>query len=98
MSLRLLLLVRYEVKSYMHIFFTVKNSLVLLLIVYRLFVLFENRHNLRSSRDTLDEISLEDDLRSRRIPKVTVDNLEKWKAAGSATGSSLGDCASLADL
>ena len=39
LSLRVLLLVHYEVKSYMHIFFTVKNSLVILLMVYRLIVL-----------------------------------------------------------
>lgn len=41
LTLRLLLLVKYNVKSYMHIFFTVKNSLVLLLMFYRLFVLFD---------------------------------------------------------
>jgi hypothetical protein len=33
----------------MHLFFTVKNSLVLLLIVYRLFVLFHDRHGSRDS-------------------------------------------------
>ena len=52
----MLLLVKYEVKSYMHIFFTVKNTLVLLLIWYRLYVLFENRHNILASREALDEI------------------------------------------
>ncbi|ELU09466.1 hypothetical protein CAPTEDRAFT_115670 [Capitella teleta] len=39
--LRLLLLIEYDVNSYMHIFFTVKNTLVLLLMFYRLFVVFE---------------------------------------------------------
>ncbi|KAL8588295.1 hypothetical protein ACOMHN_049073 [Nucella lapillus] len=38
--LRLLLILRYEVLSYTNIFFTSKNTLVLLLQLYRLFVLF----------------------------------------------------------
>ena len=42
-TLRILLLVKYDVRSYMHIFFTVKNTLVLLLMFYRLFVLFESK-------------------------------------------------------
>lgn len=102
MSLRLLLLVKYEVKSYLHIFFTVKNSLVLLLIVYRLFVLFENRHNLllSSSRETLDAISL-DDVTRRQVAKVKVVGRNEralQEPPRSTTNSSFGDCASLADL
>lgn len=102
MSLRLLLLVKYEVKSYLHIFFTVKNSLVLLLIVYRMFVLFENRHNLlSSSRETLNAISL-DDVTRIQIAKVRVvggtDRALKEEPQRSTTNSSFGDSASLADL
>ena len=47
----MLLLIKYDVISYMHVFFTVKNTLVLLLMVYRLFVLFEYK----SSGDKDDE-------------------------------------------
>jgi len=41
LSLRLLMIFKYHVKSYMHIFFTIKNSLVLMLMVYRLFTICE---------------------------------------------------------
>ncbi|KAK6965517.1 hypothetical protein BgiMline_029540 [Biomphalaria glabrata] len=41
--LRMLLIFRYDVLSYTNIFFTCKNSLVLVLQMYRLFVLFTER-------------------------------------------------------
>ena len=57
-TLRLLLLIRYDVNSYMHILCTAKNSLVLLLLFYRLFVLFDSRHAGLEQLGALD--SLED--------------------------------------
>lgn len=43
LALRMMLLIKYDVNSYMHIFFTVKNTLVLLLMFYRLYVVYETR-------------------------------------------------------
>jgi hypothetical protein len=48
--LRLLLIFRYNVVSYTNIFFTAKNSLVLVLQVYRLLVLYNQVSSLNTYR------------------------------------------------
>lgn len=50
LALRMMLLIKYDVNSYMHIFFTVKNTLVLLLMFYRLYVVYETRDQAGSRR------------------------------------------------
>ena len=58
LALRLLLLCKYNVASYMHIFFTVKNSLVLLLMTYRLYVVFDTVHEETKESNSIDGRSL----------------------------------------
>ena len=77
-----MLLVRYDVRSYMHIFFTVKNTLVLLLMFYRLFVLFEAKRALHLEARKNPEI--ESGLRVKMDGEgefIDLDEVKSWPHA-----------------
>jgi hypothetical protein len=52
--LRLLLILRYDVVSYMNVFFTCKNTLVMLLQIYRIAVVLMERGNIKKEREEKD--------------------------------------------
>ncbi|XP_050492642.1 transmembrane protein 26 [Bombus huntii] len=73
LSFRLILIVHYRIVSYMNIFFTCKNTLVILLQLYRLYVVqTENRSKIKKKSEvpSISIISKEDmykDVKSKRI-------------------------------
>lgn len=54
LAFRLLLILHYEIISYMNIFFTCKNTLVILLQMYRLYVVYTERNRKPSEADDVE--------------------------------------------
>ncbi|XP_044731818.1 LOW QUALITY PROTEIN: transmembrane protein 26 [Chrysoperla carnea] len=50
LAFRLLIIIHYEIISYMNVFFTCKNTLVILLQLYRLYVVYSENHQPKSSK------------------------------------------------
>ncbi|XP_017758999.1 PREDICTED: transmembrane protein 26 [Eufriesea mexicana] len=73
LAFRLILIVHYRIVSYMNIFFTCKNTLVILLQLYRLYVVQTENRNKRKKKSEIPNISIisrEDiykDVRNKKI-------------------------------
>ncbi|XP_076757001.1 transmembrane protein 26 [Xylocopa sonorina] len=58
LAFRLILIIHYRIVSYMNIFFTCKNTLVILLQLYRLYVVQTENKNKRKGKPELSNISI----------------------------------------
>ncbi|KAJ8917554.1 hypothetical protein NQ315_005603 [Exocentrus adspersus] len=86
LAFRLLLITHFQIISYMNVFFTCKNTLVILLQIYRLYVVY-SEHNKKQSKEDFELTNISIISRSdmydtrRRGKKVKKDGVRKQKSS-----------------